>query len=272
MNKLSIFMLFLKLKADISTLQRRGHFYFGHVADSGLPCPHPVADRQGQILHRLMDKPATLITRLPGHTIKEPGVDQCAQVGDMLARMHLAMRDFKEHNENVRDIDWFKTQAIRIQPKLNKDDRVLLNDEIQHQSRHLSDTLPAGTIHADLFKDNVLFNANQLSGVIDFYYACHAKLLYDVAVVVNDWCRSSDQRLSIPRYEALIKAYHLRRPFEASEKNEWQNTLRRAALRFWLSRLRDKLFPKGGAITHIKDPDVFKDILLLCREETYELC
>ena len=244
-----------------------------HVADAGLPCPHPVADQQGNTLHRLMDKPAALITRLPGHTLKkEPSVAQCAQVGDLLARMHLVMRGFKDHSENVRDIDWFRTQSAKLQSKLNQDDYTLLKDEVQYQGCHLPDTLPGGTIHADLFKDNVLFDNEQLSGVIDFYYACHAKLLYDVAVAVNDWCRGADQHLSTPHYEALIKAYHLRRPFEASEQDEWQNTLRRAALRFWLSRLRDKVFPKDGAITHIKDPDVFKNILLLCRNAPVELC
>ena len=243
-----------------------------HVADAGLPCPHPVADRQGQTLHDLMGKPAALITRLPGRTIKEPSVAQCEQVGDTLAKMHLVMRDFGDHSENVRDIDWFRAHSAKIQSKLNKEDSALLNDEIEHQSRDLSDALPAGTIHADLFKDNVLFDGEQLSGVIDFYYACHAKLLYDVAVTVNDWCRSANQHLSTPHYEALIGAYHSIRPFESSERDQWQNILRRAALRFWLSRLGDKLFPKDGAITHIKDPDVFKNILLLCRTEVYELC
>ena len=243
-----------------------------HTADAGLPCPHPVANRQNQTLHNLMGKPAALITRLPGQTIKEPNVAQCKQVGNMLARMHLVMRDFEDHGENVRDIDWFKMQSAKIQSKLNNEESALLNDEIEHQSRLLSDTLPTGTIHADLFKDNVLFDGNQLSGVIDFYYACHAKLLYDVAVAVNDWCRSANQHLSMPHYKALIDAYHSSRPFEPAEKDQWRNTLRCAALRFWLSRLSDKLFPKDGAITHIKDPDVFKNILLLCREEVYELC
>ena len=242
------------------------------VADAGLPCPHPIADKRGQTLHRLMDKPTVLITRLPGRTVKQPTVAQCAQVGDMLARMHLVMRDFEDHSENVRDINWFKAQSAQIQSKLSADDCKLLNDEIQHQNECATDTLPVGTVHADLFKDNVLFDGEQLSGVIDFYYACHAQLLYDVAVAVNDWCRTADQHLSVPHYEALIKAYRLKRPFEAAENCEWQNILRRAALRFWLSRLRDQLFPKDGVITHIKDPDVFKNILLLCREEALALC
>ena len=243
-----------------------------HVADAGLPCPHPIADQQGYTLHELKGKPAALITRLPGHTIKSPSVTQCQQVGNILARMHLVMRDFDDHSENIRGINWFKVQSNKLESKLGKDDSALLNDEIKHQSKQLLDTLPKGTIHADLFKDNALFEGERLSGVIDFYYACHGKLLYDVAVTVNDWCRLADQHLSRPHYEALINAYHLIRPFEPTERDEWQNILRRAALRFWLSRLRDKLFPKDGAITHIKDPDVFKNILLLCREEDYELC
>ena len=242
-----------------------------HLANAGLPCPCPIANRQGQTLHRLMGKPATLISRLTGHTIKEPSVAQCAQVGNMLARMHSAMSDFDGRCENARDIDWFKKQCANIQSKLDTDDRNLLNDEVEHQSEDLSCLLPNGTIHADLFKDNVLFDDKQLSGVIDFYYACHGNLLYDVAVAVNDWCRGTNQHLSTPHYEALITAYHAERPFTITEKKEWQNILRRAALRFWLSRLQDKLFPKNGVITHIKDPDVFKNILLLCRTHPPEL-
>ena len=242
-----------------------------YVASTGLPCPYPVTDRQGLTLHQLMAKPAVLITRLPGHTIKAPDVAQCEQVGDMLARMHLVMESFADRCENVRDIEWFKTQFLHIQAKLNNDDRALLDDEIRHQNKYSVDALPTGTIHADLFKDNVLFDGTQLSGVIDFYYACHANLLYDVAVTVNDWCRTANQHLSAPHYEALVTAYHSRRPFALSEKKAWQNTLRRAALRFWLSRLRDQFFPKDGAITHIKDPDVFKNILQLCRTQPPEL-
>ena len=242
-----------------------------HVASAGLPCPQPVANKQGQTLHRLMAKPAALITRLPGHTIKVADAQQCAQVGEMLARMHLVTRDFGERRDNARDIDWFKTQFAKLQSKLEDDDRQLLNDEIQYQTKHSPDALPSGTIHADLFRDNVLFDGEQLSGIIDFYYACHANLLYDVAVAVNDWCRSANQSLSTPHYQALIEAYRSQRPFTATEKKQWQNTLRRAALRFWLSRLRDRYFPKDGAITHIKDPDVFKNILLLCRSQPPEL-
>ena len=242
-----------------------------HVAAAGLPCPQPIADRRGENLHRLMGKPAVLITRLAGHTIRQPSVAQCQQVGDLLARMHAVMRNFNNQGENIRDLEWFKEQAAQIQPQLGADDAALLDDEVRYQSEHLSNALPDGTIHADLFRDNVLFDGGRLSGVIDFYYACHAKLLYDVAVAVNDWCRLANQRLSIPHYEALIAAYALRRPFAPAERRAWQSVLRRAALRFWLSRLRDKLFPKDGAITHIKDPDAFKQILLHCRQEVFEL-
>ena len=111
-----------------------------HVADAGLPCPHPIADQQGRTLHKLKGKPTALITRLPGHTIKSPSVTQCQQVGNILAKMHLVMRDFDDHSENIRGIDWFKVQSNKLESKLSKDDSALLNDEIKHQSKQLLDT------------------------------------------------------------------------------------------------------------------------------------
>ena len=244
-----------------------------HVASAGLPCPRPIADHQGKFLHQLLAKPAALITRLKGHTIQEPSVEQCRQVGDLLAQMHLVMRDFHYPRENNRDTDWFRAQGARLQPKLSATDQALLYSEIsyQEQRKQMLESLPGGTIHADLFKDNVLFDGNQLSGVIDFYYACRECWLYDVAVTINDWCRLNDQTICLQRYRALLSAYHARRPYQANEHDAWQDVLRRASLRFWLSRLGGKFFPRDGEITHIKDYDVFKNILLMCRNSVPSL-
>lgn len=238
-----------------------------NVASAGLPCPRPIADKQGIVLQKLIGKPAALITRLKGHTIQEPNIEQCRQVGDILARMHLAMKDFDYPRDNNRDADWFYAQSTKVEAKLSYTDKGLLRSEILYQEQHkpILESLPSGTIHADLFKDNVLFDSDHLSGVIDFYYACQGCWLYDVAVAINDWCRTSDQTIHPQHYRALLSAYHVRRPFVASECDAWQNVLRRASLRFWLSRICGKFFPRAGEITHIKDPDVFKNILLQCR-------
>ncbi len=238
-----------------------------HVADAGLPCPHPVADARGEYLQRLKNKPAALITRLRGRTVAAAGTAHCEQVGGALARLHAAARTFRRRRPDGRDLDWFHEQQRRLAPVLDADDRALLHSEIEHQARAARawPTLPGGTIHADLFRDNVLFDGARLSGLIDFYYACEGHLLYDVAVAVNDWCRRDDGGVSRGRYAALIRGYHERRALTPAEARAWPDVLRRAALRFWLSRLRDRAQPRAGAITHVKNPDVFKSILLDCR-------
>ena len=238
-----------------------------HLADAGLPCPHPVADARGDCLQRLKDKPATLITRLRGRTVAAADAGHCEQVGGALARLHEAARTFRRRRPNGRDLDWFNEQQRRLAPRLSDDERALLRSEIAHQAQAARawKALPHGTIHADLFRDNVLFDGDRLSGLIDFYYACEGCLLYDVAVAVNDWCRRDDGGVHRERYVALLRGYRERRAPTPAEARAWPDVLRRAALRFWLSRLRDRAAPRDGAITHVKDPEVFRNILLDCR-------
>ena len=242
-------------------------------AEHQLPVPHPIADKQDDYLRILNQKPATLITRLTGSTIQTPSPAICRSLGLALGKMHMLSNQIKQwQQKNPRDFSWCLAVGEKVLPLLSPDEANLLQSELKQQKQTSPEILPQGIIHADLFRDNALFNSDQLTGLIDFYYACNGAFLYDLAIIVNDWCIEDNQTIHTERYRALLAAYKSIRPFQEQEIDNWQNVLRCAALRFWLSRLQDKLFPRPGAITHIKDPDVFKNILLQHKAKEISLC
>jgi homoserine kinase type II len=230
--------------------------------EHSVPSAHPLADNDGRYLRTLKNKPAALVQRLPGTTVSHPTPEQCRALGSALGHLHAVGREFSGQRENDRGTRWRQETAKRLYPKLGGRDASLLRDELLYQSQHGHPDLPKGVIHADLFRDNALFVGDKLTGIIDFYYACNDQLLYDVAVTVNDWCSDADGALDEERATAVLTAYAGERSFTTAEREMWAFMLRAAALRFWLSRLQDMHFPKEGEITHIKDPDVFKNILL----------
>jgi homoserine kinase type II len=231
------------------------------LAEHGVPSAHPIADNSGHYLRHLKHKPAALVNKLPGNDVEIPNTQQCAAIGSALGRLHAEGQHFSAHRDNDRGPSWWKETASRLYSHLDNEDAGMLRTEIDYQINHRCTDLPKGVLHADLFRDNALFMGNKLTGIIDFYYACNDHLLYDLAVTANDWCSQTDGTIDQQRCQALLQAYQQVRPIQASEKNCWQQMLRAAALRFWLSRLQDMHFPREGEITHIKDPDVFKRIL-----------
>jgi len=235
--------------------------FMAHLSDHGMPTAHPIADLNNNYVRVLKDKPAAIVRRLDGKNELEPNREHCAAVGHALAQMHTVGDSFEGVLENPRGIAWAEKTAERIFSQLSSDDQMLLEREIHFRKQNLPDDIPKGVIHADLFRDNVMFKDQALTGIIDFYYACNDSLLYDLAVTVNDWCSNEAGELNMDCYNALIKAYQAVREFHPQESKLWPYMLRAAALRFWLSRLQDKIFPKDGEITHIKDPDAFKNIL-----------
>ncbi|CAN0146020.1 unnamed protein product [Chrysoparadoxa australica] len=140
-----------------------------------------------------------------------------------------------------------------------------MDDELAYQQTFDYTSLPRGVIHADLFRDNVLFEDRHVSGLIDFYYACHDHWLFDLAVICNDWCHQPDGRHLPDHWRAIVHAYRRRRPFTPAEVEAWPMMLRAAALRFWVSRLADWHFPQSGHDTHQKDPQPFADLLIAHR-------
>ncbi|MGA7951208.1 MAG: homoserine kinase [Thiobacillaceae bacterium] len=232
-----------------------------HLSNHGVPCPRPVADLTDHMVGHLNGKPAVIVSRLPGTQVSDPTSAQCAQVGEVLADLHLSGRTFPLSMSNPRGTRWREDTASRVRHYLSPQRAALLDEEMRYQSRHAFADLPRSVVHADLFRDNVLFDGDTLGGVIDFYFACQDIQLYDVAIAVNDWCIVPDGELDQARCLALLAAYHARRPLSALEQKAWPTMLRRAALRFWLSRLFDLHFPRPGELTHAKDPEHFARIL-----------
>jgi len=238
------------------------------LAEHDVPSAHPIADNDGRYLRTLNGKPAALVMRLSGGGVDHPDSAQCADLGNALAKLHLAGQSFSGQRENDRGPHWWHTTRDAIADKLDGDDLALLDEELAFQRGHRFDNLPRGVIHADLFRDNALFEGETLTGLIDFYYACNDVLLYDVAVTVNDWCSNGDGELDEAKSRAMLDAYRAVRPFNAEEIEAWPVMLRAGALRFWLSRLQDLHFPREGELTHIKDPNVFRNILLARKQRT----
>ena len=253
-----VLTLFEKLKADELP------FYLNlmaHLAEHGIPCPHPIASRTNDYLGELNGKPAALVSFLPGKDLAEVRAAHCGRVGALLAGVHLAGQSYGATIQNPRGPRWWTAVMPEILPFLAADDAAMLREEVRFQSSHRLPDLPRGPIHADLFRDNVLFQGDAVSGIIDFYFACTDALLYDVAITVNDWCVGDDGALDALRTQALLDAYRSTRPFAPGERDAWPVMLRAGALRFWVSRLYDFHLPRPGELTHAKDPDHFRRIL-----------
>jgi len=248
-------------------------FYLGlmqHLAARGIPVPDPKADAQGEILHTLCSKPAAVVDRLSGSSRLAPDVAHCAQLGHMLARMHIAGQDFPLQQPNLRGLAWWTETVPVVRPFLSGPQQALIDAELafaQHVAAspawHL---LPRGPVHADLFRDNVMFDehtqGDRLSGLFDFYFAGVDTFLYDIAVCLNDWCIDLDSgRLAEDRATALVSAYHSIRPLSADEQRLLPAMLRAGALRFWISRLWDLYLPRDAAMLTPHDPTHFERVL-----------
>ena len=237
-----------------------------HLAGQGIKVPMPQADPQGVILFTLCDKPAAVVERLQGHSELNPSAAHCQAVGDMLARMHLAGASFDLAQPNLRGLAWWNETAPIVTPYLTAQQSALLTSELAFQNHVAASSahsaLPCGPVHADLFRNNVMFVDHELSGFFDFYFAGVDNWLFDVAVALNDWCIDLDTgSFDAPRLDAMLGAYQAVRPLQAAERQLLNPMLRAAALRFWISRLWDFHLPREASMLQAHDPSHFERVL-----------
>jgi homoserine kinase type II len=237
-----------------------------HLAEHGVLVPAPVPNADGALCVPLHGKPAAIVSKLEGSSQLDPQPVHCAAVGAMLAQMHLAGQDFPLQQPNLRGIDWWHETVPAVLPFLSPPEADLLRAEMAFQDAfHASPSYAAlaqGPVHADLFRNNVMFDGERLTGFFDFYFAGCDTWLFDVAVTVNDWCIDLQTGvLDEARVRAMLDAYHAVRPFTAEEQQGWQACLRAGALRFWLSRLYDLHLPREAEMLTPHDPGHFERIL-----------
>lgn len=237
-----------------------------HLAGKGIPVPDPAADAQGEILHTVQGKPAAVVNRLRGKSELAPSADHCAQVGAMLARMHLAGQDYPRQQPNLRGLAWWNDTVPVVLPYLDAAQAQLLQDELAYQNGVAASAscaaLPRGPVHADLFRDNVMFDQGQLSGFFDFYFAGCDSFAFDLAVCLNDWCIDLATGVQDDaRSAAMRNAYAAVRPLTAAEEELLPAMLRAGALRFWISRLWDWHLPREASVLQPHDPAHFERVL-----------
>ncbi len=233
-----------------------------HLARAGIEVPAPIPDRTGALFSLLNGKPAGLVMRVDGSPVAHPQPAHCAQVGAVLARLHIASQDYGARLTNRRGPAWWRQAARAVKPHLDPEQVTLLDAEIRFQTGFGRGKLPKGAIHGDLFCDNVLFSEGRVAGIIDFGFAATDFFAYDLAVTVNDWCvDGSEGALDPALAAAMASAYDAVRPLTPEERETWPSLLRAAALRFWLSRLYDLHLPRPGELIHAHDPAHFERIL-----------
>jgi homoserine kinase type II len=246
-----------------------------HLAQRGVPVPEPHADAGGDILFEVAGKPAAIVDRLHGGHQMAPDAFHCQQVGATLARMHLAGRDYPLHQPNLRGLAWWEQVVPQILPFLDEAQAQLLGSELAYQQQLAASAEYAhllkhhsGPIHADLFRDNVMFEPGEgpgrerLTGFFDFYFAGCDTWLFDLAVCLNDWCIDlADGRLIEERAGVFVQAYESVRPLSGTEHRLLPALLRAAALRFWVSRLYDLHLPRDAALLKAHDPRHFERVL-----------
>ncbi len=231
-----------------------------HLSKKGFPCPSPIRKRNGDALGVVEGRPAALVTFLEGMEVKHPTAEHCRMAGEAMATLHIDAADFTIRRENALNPDGWKPLAKACLPRADEIEpgmALLISQELSDLTAIWPDDLPAGVVHADMFKDNVFFLDGSLSGIIDFYFGCNDFLAYDLAIAINAWCFDDDTEFMPELSKALIGGYQSVRKLEPTEVDCLPVLARGAALRFLLTRVNDWLNVPPGALVIPHDPRVF---------------
>lgn len=235
-------------------------FFMGlmkHLSDKGINCAAPIKDLDGNILKELCGRPTALISFLNGLSVTKPSRQNCKELGEAMAEMHIAVQDFKMHRVNNLSLEGWALLAQKCESRADECKiglSKIIKTEIEYLQNYWPSDLPEGIIHADLFTDNVFFLNGKLSGLIDYYFACTDIFVYDIAICINAWCFEKDGSFNATKAAALVKGYQNYRPLTSDEINALPILCRGSALRFMLTRLYDWLNQVEGALVKVKDP------------------
>jgi homoserine kinase type II len=235
-------------------------FFIGlmeHLAEAGIACPTPVHGQDGVALRQLCGRPAAIVTFLDGMWPRRIKPFHCAALGKALAGFHRASASFTMSRENTLSLAGWRQLFAACRDRADEISPGLANEleaELDGIAAAWPSALPRGVIHADLFPDNVFFRGEDVSGLIDFYFACTDFFAYDVAVCLNAWCFEADFSFNVTKARLLLSSYRAGRPFSETEMAALPLLARGSALRFLLTRLYDRLNHTPGAMVRPKDP------------------
>jgi homoserine kinase type II len=240
-------------------------FFFdllAYLQAGNIVCPQPQKNKNGKRILQLQSKAVAIFNCLEGHSILDPTEKQCAVIGFELGKIHRLGVHFPKKRTHDMGEAWIQKIFTRLKAKLVVDEREMISHYLSERDLEKINFLPRGIIHADLFKDNVLFKNNKITGILDFYLACEDHLLLDLAIACNDWCCDLQGQLHPKKINALVTAYQQQRSLAVIEKQCWSLMLQKAALIFWLSRLDYLHYSPAAELTLAKDPNLYKNIFI----------
>ncbi|HWD12885.1 homoserine kinase [Pseudochrobactrum sp. sp1633] len=228
-----------------------------HLAVNGIECPQPVVQKNGEAIGELAGRPSAIVTFLDGMWLRKPAAEHCYALGVAMAQMHLAGQDFPMQRENSLTMkDWrpLWEKCMADADSVEAGLRSQTEADLSFLEQNWPSDLPRGVIHADLFPDNVFFIGENLSGIIDFYFACTDMLAYDLAICLNAWCFERDFSYNLTKGTALLRGYNSVRPLNPQEQKALPVLCRGAAIRFMLTRLYDWINTPADSFVTKKDP------------------